>query len=191
MLLFSDYCLSCLETTTARQGKKVWILNGMKNLTAALLPASTVRQFLQRQGWMHGSMLNCVGKAQPSYMQYCPCGAGPVHWCGRPLPRQSTAIPLGRGALSWLHPILRCWWVGKESGTVGLPHCFISQVCSSWPRSSPFWIFSFAVICLCIYTLLSPILSNCFTVQESPFRDKICQQWKMPLLQEYTLLPCT
>lgn len=60
MLLFSDYCLSCLETTTARQGKKVWILNGMKNLTAALLPASTVRQFLERQGWMLGSMLNCV-----------------------------------------------------------------------------------------------------------------------------------
>lgn len=96
MLLFSDYCLSCLETTTARQGKKVWILNGMKNSTAALLSASTVRQSLQRQGWVLGSMLNCGGKAEPSSMQHCPWGAGPAHWCGRPLQRQSTAMPLGR-----------------------------------------------------------------------------------------------
>lgn len=81
MLLFSDYCLSCLETTTARQEKKVWILNGMKNSTAARLPPSTVRQFLQRQGWMLVSVLNCREKAQLRYMQHYPWGPWPAHWC--------------------------------------------------------------------------------------------------------------
>lgn len=72
MLLFSDYCLSCLETTIARQGTKVWILNGMKNLTAALLRASTVRQFLQRQSWMLDSMLNCGGKLDQATCSIAP-----------------------------------------------------------------------------------------------------------------------
>lgn len=94
MLLFSDYCLSCLETTITRQGKKVWILNGMKNYAAAWLPALTVRQFLQRQGWLLGSMLNCGEKTQLSYVKHCPLGAWPEHWCERPLQRQSTAIAL-------------------------------------------------------------------------------------------------